>query len=235
MPLLLHPTMYRHAKASVPRRAGEEASDRRTVAMIALRRVCAVAALALAALPAAIAAAVLLIALGPPLSFRQVRCGLDGRHIVIRKFRTMHDLRDPHGRLLPDADRVSPITRLIRRLRLDEIPQLLAVFDGDLAFVGPRPLTPEIITKFGRAGIVRCSVRPGLTGWAQVNGNTLLSDQDKLALDIWYVDHRSAWLDLRILALTVAMLIFGERIGRDSLDLARAHFTRRFPERGPPR
>lgn len=234
MPLPLRPKMYKPARASVSRSVGEASLSHRTVAVAAMRRLGAMAALAAAAVPGALTAAVLFIALGPPLSFRQVRCGLDGRHIVIRKFRTMRDIRDVQGLLLPDAERVTPATRVIRRLRLDELPQLLAVFDGDLAFVGPRPLKPETIAAFGRAGMLRCSVRPGLTGWAQVNGNTLLSDPDKLALDIWYVDHKSFVLDLRIVARTIGMLIFGERIGQGSLELAQAHFAQRFPEQGAP-
>lgn len=217
------------------RRIGDAPLGHSEMALAALRRLGACAALAAAAVPGAIAALVLLIALGRPLSFNQVRCGLGGHQILIRKLRTMHDIRDSHGLLVPDSERVTPVTHLIRRLRLDEIPQLLAVFHGDLAFVGPRPLTPEVVAKFGKAGTVRCSVSPGLTGWAQVNGNTLLSDPDKLALDIWYVDHKSARLDLLIFVRTIAMLIFGERIDRESLARARAHFARRFPDQGDAR
>jgi lipopolysaccharide/colanic/teichoic acid biosynthesis glycosyltransferase len=227
--------MYRPAKAPPDSRIGVAQLAPSATVLAFLRRLGACAALAVAAVPAAITAFVLLLVLGRPLSFNQVRCGLEGRHIVVRKFRTMRDIRDQHGLLLPDAERVTPVTHLIRRSRLDEIPQLLAVFHGDLAFAGPRPLTPEVVAKFGRAGTVRCSVRPGLTGWAQVNGNTLLSDPDKLALDIWYVDHRSLQLDLLIFVRTVAMLIFGERIDRDSLAQARAHFARRFPDQGDAR
>jgi lipopolysaccharide/colanic/teichoic acid biosynthesis glycosyltransferase len=222
--------MYRPAKASSAPRTGNAPAGYGVMASAVLRRLGASAALAFAIVPGAITACVLLLVLGRPLSFTQLRCGLEGRHIVIRKFRTMYDIRDSRGVLMPDADRMTRVTRLIRRLRLDEIPQFLAVFRGDLAFVGPRPLTPEVVAKFGRAGMVRCSVPPGLTGWAQVNGNTLLSDPDKLALDIWYVDHKSLPLDFLIFARTIAMLVLGERIDRDSLAQARSHYARRFPD-----
>lgn len=191
-------------------------------------RVLAVAVLAVAAVPAVITALVICLALGRPLLFRQERCGLGGRVFRIAKFRTMHDLRDPEGRPLPDAMRQTAATKLLRRLRFDEIPQILAVIRGEMAFVGPRPLPPEIVTGFGGAGLVRGAVRPGLTGWAQVNGNTKLTDAEKLALDVWYIDHRSAALDLAILARTVATIVCGERVDREAVRRAEAHLAARL-------
>ena len=184
-------------------------------------------ALLLVALPAALTAALIYFSLGRPLLFRQVRSGLAGRPFTVVKFRTMHDLRDAEGQLLPDNRRETRVTRFIRRLRLDEIPQLLAILNGDMSFVGPRPLKPDTVVAFGTLGHVRNSVRPGLTGWAQVNGNTCLTDLEKLALDIWYVDHRSRSLDARILMLTAAVMLRGERINAKELRSAQAHLAMR--------
>ena len=155
-------------------------------------------------------AAILRWRLGSPVMFRQTRAGKDGRIIVLSKFRTMTDARDAAGTLLPDELRQTRLTRLIRRLRLDELPQLLDVLRGHMSLVGPRPLLPVTVAGFGSLGELRNSVRPGLTGWAQVSGNTRLSDEEKLALDLWYVTHRSLALDLRILAETVLVPIRGE-------------------------
>ncbi len=197
-------------------------------------RCLALLALAVAALPAVLTAGAVWAALGRPLLFRQVRSGLARRPFTLVKFRTMRDLRDDDGELLPDAERETAATRLIRRLRLDEIPQLLAIAAGDMRFVGPRPLKPETIDGFGALGELRASVPPGLTGWAQVNGNTRLSNAEKLALDIWYVDHRSVALDARILVLTVATLLLGERIRPAALAEAERHLAGRVASVGGP-
>lgn len=157
-----------------------------------------------------VTAIVLFRQLGAPVMFRQARAGQGGRVIVVPKFRTMTDARDARGALLPDAQRETRVTRLIRRLRLDELPQLLAVVRGRMALVGPRPLLPATVAGFGRLGELRNSVPPGLTGWAQISGNTHLDDQEKLALDLWYVAHRSLALDLRILAETALVPLRGE-------------------------
>lgn len=197
-----------------------------------LQRGAALAALTVAALPAAATALAVRVALGRPILFRQVRSGVDGRPFTLVKFRTMHDRRDGEGLLLPDHLRETPATRLIRRLRLDEIPQLWAILSGEMRFVGPRPLQPATIAAFGPLGRVRSSVPPGLTGWAQVNGNTRLTDDEKLALDIWYVDHRSPALDARILMMTAMTILRGEQIDRRALTLAKAHLALR-PEGRP--
>lgn len=166
-------------------------------------------------------ALILWAGLGRPLVFRQHRVGRGGVEIVVPKFRTMSDARDAGGALLPDDRRQTGTTRLIRRLRLDELPQLWTILRGRMALVGPRPLLAATVEGFGVAGHMRNSVCPGLTGWAQVSGNTRLSDAEKLALDLWYVAHRSPALDLRILFATIGVAIRGER--RDEARLRAAH------------
>jgi len=151
------------------------------------------------------------LSLGTPVFFVQARSGRGGKVFDIVKFRSMSDARDASGALLPDDRRVTRAGRVLRLLRLDELPQLWSILRGDMALVGPRPLLPGTLRSFGTAGFVRGSVRPGLTGWAQVSGNTALTDREKLELDLWYVAHRSTLLDLRILAETVAVVIFRER------------------------
>ncbi|WP_246225926.1 sugar transferase [Chelativorans xinjiangense] len=192
-----------------------------------MQRVAASMALVIVAIPAMMTAALIWISVGRPLLFRQVRTGKGGRAFTLVKFRTMHDLRGPDGQLLPDRMRETVVTRFIRRLRLDEIPQLLAILNGHMNFVGPRPLQPWTVAEFGPLGAVRNQVRPGLTGWAQVNGNTRLSDADKLALDIWYIDNHSAALNCWIFLLTVAALFRGERIRKKPLALARERLAAR--------
>ncbi|MDJ0858256.1 MAG: sugar transferase [Dinoroseobacter sp.] len=190
------------------------------VRFLELALVCIV--LALSALPMAITALVVWASLGRPLMFSQLRCGKDGRPLEILKFRSMIDARDAKGELLPDAVRQTPVTRLLRRSRLDETPQLLTILKGDMAFVGPRPLLYESIARHGLIGVRRCTVRPGITGWAQISGNTALSEEDKLTLDLWYVAHRNTWLDLRILAETIKVLVVGERPHSGRLAQARS-------------
>lgn len=174
-----------------------------------------------------VTAGFLLAHLGRPLMFRQVRIGQGGRQILVPKYRTMSDARDAQGRLLPDALRQTRFSGIIRRLRLDELPQLDRIAAGDMALVGPRPLLPATIREFGALGDIRNSVRPGLTGWAQVSGNTRLSDAEKLALDLWYVAHRGPALDLRILRDTVGVALGGERRDearlRDAQEWLRVH------------
>ena len=168
--------------------------------------------LLLACLPVmAVLAALVLILQGRPILFRQVRSGKDGVPFRMVKFRSMRDLRDSQGALLPDAERTTPIGAFLRRSRLDEIPGLWNVVTGDLAFIGPRPLLPETIAELGERGVRRGQVPPGLTGWAQVNGNTLLSIDEKVALDLWYIEHRSLKTDYKILLATLWVMLCGER------------------------
>jgi lipopolysaccharide/colanic/teichoic acid biosynthesis glycosyltransferase len=160
--------------------------------------------------------------MGAPVLFVQRRSGRFGVPFAMIKFRTMNDARDAAGRLLPDAERVTRLGSFLRRTRLDELPGLWHVIRGDMALVGPRPLLPPTIQAMGSGGVARGKVRPGLTGWAQINGNTLLDEADKLALDLWYVEHASPLLDLQILARTVTVILWGERINRRQLGRAHA-------------
>jgi lipopolysaccharide/colanic/teichoic acid biosynthesis glycosyltransferase len=184
-----------------------------------------VIALLLASIPLAITALVILLALGKPLLFSQYRAGQGMRLFRISKFRTMHDYRDSSGGLLPDDYRQTSVTQFVRRFRFDELPQLFMIWRGDMAFVGPRPLLLDTIEEMGWLGRHRCSVRPGLTGWAQVNGGLRLNNAQKLALDIWYVDHRSVSLDLFVVLLTLKTLLTGERINKRRLAIAAAHLA----------
>lgn len=186
-------------------------------------------ALAALALPMAIIAGMLLVAQGRPILFRQARVGKGGRTFLVPKFRTMTDARDASGWLLPDDRRLTAAGRILRRLRLDELPQLQAIARGDMAFVGPRPLLPATIEGFGPLAMARCLVRPGLTGWAQVSGNTRLTEREKLALDLWYIDHRSAALDLRILLLTGLTVLRGERVDGARVRIAEAYVKQAHP------
>lgn len=188
--------------------------------------------LALAVLPFAlplyiVTAAIVHICLGRPIFFRQQRAGRNMRTFEVLKFRTMTDTRGADGRLLPDEQRQTPATALLRRLRLDELPQLLCVLRGDMSLVGPRPLPKETIEKFGDIGALRSMVRPGVTGWAQVNGNTRLSDEQKVALDVWYVDNQSLAMDVSIMVMTAATIFLGERVANINVQRANVHLRHR--------
>jgi lipopolysaccharide/colanic/teichoic acid biosynthesis glycosyltransferase len=169
-------------------------------------------ALVVLLVPMVMVALVVSLSLGHPILLGQERVGRFGKTFLIRKFRSMTDDRGPDGKLLPDAQRVTKVTAFLRRTRLDELPQLLSIISGDMALVGPRPLFSDSIARFGAWGQRRCEVRPGLTGWAQVSGNSVLSEPDKLALDVWYVAHRSFALDLQILAQSLLVVLFGEKV-----------------------
>jgi lipopolysaccharide/colanic/teichoic acid biosynthesis glycosyltransferase len=163
------------------------------------------------------------LTIGSPIFFRQNRAGLGRRPFSMVKLRSMRELRDQSGKLLPDKDRTPALGRILRRLRLDELPELINVLRGEMALVGPRPLLPHTVDAMSTGGLLRCSVRPGLTGWAQVNGNSRLNEDEKLALDLWYIENRSLLLDLTILVRTIGVTLFGERINITSLENARAH------------
>lgn len=145
--------------------------------------------------------------LGSPVLFTQVRPGLKGRPFRMVKFRSMTDARDAHGQLLPDAVRLTSFGRFLRASSLDELPELWNVLKGDMSLVGPRPLLMEYLPLYTPEQARRHEVRPGITGWAQVNGRNAISWDDKFRLDVWYVDHRSLMLDLRILALTFRRVV----------------------------
>jgi lipopolysaccharide/colanic/teichoic acid biosynthesis glycosyltransferase len=154
-----------------------------------------------------ITATVLWCNLGFPVLFRQTRAGLDGKPFCLYKFRTMMDARDVTGHLLPDAERLTPVSRLVRRWSLDELPQLWNVLRGDMSLVGPRPLLMAYLDRYTSAQMRRHDVRPGITGWSQVNGRNLISWEQKLDMDIWYVENRSFKLDLRILIMTAMQVL----------------------------
>lgn len=162
----------------------------------------ALVCLALLALPMLCLAWVIRTRLGSPVLFRQVRPGLCGVPFEMIKFRTMTDARGSDGQLLPDAQRLTPLGQWLRSSSLDELPELWNVLRGDMSLVGPRPLLMDYLPLYTPEQARRHEVRPGITGWAQVNGRNAISWEEKFRLDVWYVDHRSFWLNLRILALT---------------------------------
>ena len=174
--------------------------------------VAALLALLLLALPLLALAWLIRRKLGSPVLFCQVRPGLQGRPFTMVKFRTMTDERGPDGALLPDAQRLTPFGRFLRASSLDELPELWNVFKGEMSLVGPRPLLMEYLPLYTPEQARRHEVRPGITGWAQVNGRNAISWADKFALDVWYVDHRSLWLDVQILWRTVRKVLVRDGI-----------------------
>ena len=150
--------------------------------------------------------------LGSPVFFRQVRPGLHGQPFEMVKFRTMTDERGADGALLPDAQRLTSFGRFLRASSLDELPELWNVLKGDMSLVGPRPLLMEYLPLYTPEQARRHEARPGITGWAQVNGRNAISWADKFALDVWYVDHRSLWLDVQILWRTVRKVLVRDGI-----------------------
>ena len=150
--------------------------------------------------------------LGSPVFFTQVRPGMHGKPFKMVKFRSMTSERGPDGELLPDAVRLTPFGRFLRSTSLDERPELWNVLKGDMSLVGPRPLLMEYLPLYSPEQARRHEVRPGITGWAQVNGRNAIAWEDKFKLDVWYVDHCSLWLDIKILWLTVKKVLVREGI-----------------------
>ena len=150
--------------------------------------------------------------LGRPVLFRQQRPGLNGEIFTLCKFRTMRDAVDREEKALPDAERLTPFGRKLRSTSLDELPELFSVLSGEMSLVGPRPLLVRYLGRYSPEQMRRHEMRPGITGWAQVNGRNALSWEEKFALDVWYVDHWSFWLDLRILWRTVWNVVRREGI-----------------------
>ena len=144
---------------------------------------------------------------GWPVLFTQTRPGLNGRLFRMFKFRSMSNRRDARGELLPDAERLTSFGRFLRASSLDELPELWNVLRGEMSLVGPRPLLMEYLDRYTPLQARRHEVRPGITGWAQVNGRNAISWEQKFELDVWYVDHRSFWLDVRILWLTALKVL----------------------------
>ncbi len=143
---------------------------------------------------------------GRPVLFNQPRPGLKGRVFTLHKFRTMREAFNRRGNPLPDGERLTGWGRFLRRTSLDELPEFFNVFSGEMSLVGPRPLLVEYLERYSPEQARRHDVLPGLTGWAQVNGRNALSWEEKFALDVWYVDHWSFWLDLKILFMTVGVV-----------------------------
>jgi len=162
----------------------------------------------------AVLAVLVRVKLGTPILFCQTRPGLYGRPFTLYKFRTMTDTRDAQGNLLPDAERLTPFGRFLRATSLDELPELWNVLTGDMSLVGPRPLLMQYLDRYTPEQARRHEVRPGITGWAQVNGRNALTWEQKFALDVWYVDHVSFWLDLKIIALTLWKILKREGISQ---------------------
>jgi len=166
-------------------------------------------------LPAlALVALLVRIKLGSPVLFRQQRPGLHGKPFTLFKFRTMTDARDVQGRLLPDAERLTRLGRFLRGTSLDELPELFNVLKGDMSLVGPRPLLMQYLDRYTPEQMRRHEVKPGITGWAQVNGRNAITWEQKFALDVWYVDHSSLWLDLKIIVLTAWKILTREGVSQ---------------------
>lgn len=150
--------------------------------------------------------------LGSPVLFRQTRPGLHGKPFEMVKFRTMKDATDAQGNSLPDAERMTPFGNKLRSSSLDELPELWNVLKGEMSLVGPRPLLMQYLPLYSSEQARRHEVRPGVTGWAQINGRNAISWEDKFKLDVWYVDNRSFWLDFKILLLTVKKVLIKDGI-----------------------
>jgi len=163
----------------------------------------------------ALTACLIYLTMGSPVLFRQQRPGLYGQPFTLVKFRTMTDARDKTGNLLPDEMRLTRLGAFLRSTSLDELPELFNVLKGEMSLVGPRPLKMEYLSLYTPRQARRHEVLPGITGWAQVNGRNSLSWEEKFELDVWYVDNRSFWLDLKILFLTVVKVLKREGISAE--------------------
>lgn len=179
---------------------------------------CCLAMVAIVVLSPVMAAVAALLAVankGAGVVFTQTRPGKNGRLFKVMKFKTMTDERDENGNLLPDAQRLTKTGKFIRSTSLDELPQLFNVLKGDMALIGPRPLLPQYLPLYSKEQARRHDVRPGITGWAQVHGRNAISWKKKFELDVWYVDHCSFWLDLKIILLTVKKVVVREGITKE--------------------
>ena len=157
-------------------------------------------------------AVIIRIIMGKPVLFRQTRPGRDGKPFTMLKFRSMKDIRDDHGALLPDSERLTKFGDFLRSTSLDELPELINVIKGDMSLVGPRPLLMEYLDRYSSEQVRRHEVRPGITGWAQVNGRNTLSWTKRFEHDVWYVDNWSMWLDIKIIWLTIVKVLAREGI-----------------------
>lgn len=155
------------------------------------------------------------ITLGTPIFFKQLRPGLNNEPFYIYKFRTLSDAKDANNNLLPDDQRLTKFGKFLRSTSLDEFPELFNILRGDMSFVGPRPLLMEYIPLYNKEQSRRHEVKPGITGWAQVNGRNAISWEEKFRYDVWYVDNQSFWLDLKILFMTIIKVITREGISHE--------------------
>ncbi len=166
-------------------------------------------------LPLTVTTALLIrVKLGRPVLFRQLRPGLHDRCFEILKFRTMSHATRADGTLLDDRERLGGLGAWLRSTSIDELPEFLNVLRGEMSLVGPRPLLPEYLPLYSAEQARRHQVKPGITGWAQINGRNAISWEERLALDVWYVDHRSLWLDLRILAISAIKVVRRDAISQ---------------------
>lgn len=163
----------------------------------------------------AVVAVLVRLRLGSPVLFRQERAGLDGVPFVLTKFRTMTDERGPDGELLPDTERLPAFGSFLRSTSLDELPELVHVLKGEMSLVGPRPLPTKYLPRYSAGQARRHEVRPGITGWAQVNGRNTAGWAERLDLDVWYVDNRSLLLDLKVLWRTLSVVVSREGVAED--------------------
>ena len=170
---------------------------------------------------------------GSPILFRQKRPGFHGEIFTIYKFRTMRDMVDDQGILLPDAKRLTKLGRFLRATSLDELPEFINILKGEMSFVGPRPLLIEYLPLYNSEQARRHNVLPGMTGWAQVHGRNVLTWQEKFDLDIWYVDHWSFWLDIKIIGMTILKVLKREGISQPGQVTAEP-FTGNPPEEDQP-
>ena len=169
---------------------------------------------------------------GRPVLFCQLRPGYRSKPFPVYKFRTMTEARDADGKILPDAERLTPLGRFLRSTSLDELPQLFNVLRGEMSLVGPRPLLIQYLERYSPEQARRHDVLPGFTGWAQVNGRNALTWEDKFRLDVWYVDHRSFWLDVKILLLTIWKVLKREGINQPGQATAEEFMGNNSPPSG---
>ena len=166
--------------------------------------------------PLFIIISLLLLSNGRPIIFKQIRPGLNGVHFNFYKFRTMNEKKDEKGQLLSDQKRITNLGKILRKLSLDELPSLFNVLKGDMSLVGPRPLLVEYLSLYSNKHSRRHQVKPGITGWAQINGRNTISWEEKFELDLWYVNNQSFILDLKILLITIKKVLFQENINKSN-------------------
>jgi sugar transferase EpsL len=184
------------------------------IAKRALDLLCAIPLLIILSPILLILAIIVWLVLSSPVIFRTWRAGLQARPFILYKFRTMKNAQDPEGHLLPDGERLTRFGQFLRKLSLDELPELFNVLQGDMSLVGPRPLPMEYLGRYTPEQRRRHEVKPGITGWAQVNGRNAISWEDKFRYDVWYVDHRNLLLDFKIVMLTIWKVVKGEGINQ---------------------